>query len=668
MKADKINKPMRVAVHNEFFGKYCAETELARRICLAGINIGWEIVEVGSSQAINDFNPDFVLVLHFGTPKITGFPTYGCMWNPISFFEQPWCDTEKSQKNILSYDGYLSSSPQIDTWLRDILYGTDKKYFICPDFYTSCHQTTYQPPQLKNPQLVYIGTNWDGWRYQEIFEGLDQESYMQIYGAQAAWEYLQFSYKGQLPFDGESVISTLNQAGLGLCLHKQEHIDDAVPSMRIFEIVASGAIAICGEHPFIKKAFGDSVFYINSDLAPQTQVLQISRYIKWVKNNQQKAIEMSKNAHQILTEKYSLEKSLLNIVSYHQKLIIEKGFTRTEDIEDKIQKLVQIIVRIGSRNEETVLRCLDSIASQTYKNIAVVLVVYEKVLYLNTLIERYADSLKLNIINSEISGFRSTQLMAGLKAITADFFGILDDDDVIYPNHIYSLVNILDRSEEIGVAYSGSIQAWESDELTSNLKSSNLAHFEPFNINRILDFDNFITSNSFVARTELMEKYMLEDPRLEVAEHIFLLMNLCRKCNFRFSYESTCEFYWRSSMKDNSIFTNQKAWSNSINRIRTMFWKKDFPQTQFIVNVSLNNLIVESCKDKDLTVKVNNIYDTEELVSSSDNNEENNLLIIEDLQDQLNNAINTIESMKSTKFWKLRKQWFKLKKIVGLSE
>ena len=48
---------MKVAVHNEFFGRYCAETELARRMCIAGKNLGWEVIEVGSSDAIEDFKP-----------------------------------------------------------------------------------------------------------------------------------------------------------------------------------------------------------------------------------------------------------------------------------------------------------------------------------------------------------------------------------------------------------------------------------------------------------------------------------------------------------------------------------------------------------------------------------------------------------------------------------
>lgn len=631
---------MRVAIHNEFFGKNVAETELARRMCLAGEKLGWEIIEVGSSSIIKSFKPDFVLALHFSTPKVTGFPTYGCMWNPVSFFKE-WDNKDKALKNILSYDGYLSSSPQINTWIKDILYGTGKISFICPDFYTSCHQTIYKQPQIQNPRLVYIGTNWDGLRYEELFKRLDKEHYLHVYGPSTAWKYLRSAYKGSLAFDGESVISTLNHAGIGLCLHKQQHLDEAVPSMRIFEIVAAGALAICQDHPFIRTAFGDSVLYIDSNLSFTEQVTQISKHVKWVKDNQQQAMAMSLQAHQIFTRKYSLENLLLNIVPYHQEIIRDKGFVKVHNATDNKDSFVDLIVRVGGRKEEIVNRCLSSIASQTYPNIRVIFVVYKQLAYLENLIEKYTTRLEFKIVNSEASGFRSTQMVDGLSAVNADYFGILDDDDTIHPNHIYLLINILKNSLETGVAYSGSIQTWESDEPGLILEKSELAYFEPFDINKLLNLDNFIVSNSFVARKSLIDRDLLEDPKLEVAEDFFMLMVLCKKTMFSFSYESTCEFYWRTSKQDNSTFSNEKAWEYSAGRIRNMFWKKSFPQTRFIRG-SIQTINADSSKE--------NIYN----------------LNIQELQSDLYNALSIIQSMENTKFWKLRKQWFKLKEFCGL--
>jgi Glycosyl transferases group 1 len=313
---------LRIAIANSFAGQEVAETGLSRRIYRAAINLGWEAQEVSSSSTeIDNFDPDFVIALHFFTPKLTRHPTYGCMWNPPAFFERE----EGYVKNILGYDSYLTSSEYISDWLRDKLRDTDKKYFLAP-FYTSCHQVPYRPPDLSRPRLLYAGTNWDGPRYKKLFQKLDSEAYTDIYGGASAWAYLKHAYKGKLPFDGQSILAALNRAGAGLCLHKEEHRRAATPSLRIFEIAASGAIAICQEHPFIREAFGDSVLYLSESRSVRETVRQISEYMRWITLHREEALAMSRRAYDIFAESYSLEGLLSGIVPHHQRLIAEKGF------------------------------------------------------------------------------------------------------------------------------------------------------------------------------------------------------------------------------------------------------------------------------------------------------------------------------------------------------
>ena len=191
-------------------------------------------------------------------------------------------------KNILSFDGYLSTSDHITSWLEDILYATKKKHFIAP-FYTSCQSVPYRPPQIRQPRLLYTGTNWDGPRFKELFQQLDAKPYMDIYGPKGAWTYLSHSYRGALPFDGSSLLDALHSAGVGLCLHRQEHCAAAAASSRIFEIVASGAIAICQEHPFIREAFGNSVLYLDPAASIAQAAPQISEYMRWIEKTKKRS-------------------------------------------------------------------------------------------------------------------------------------------------------------------------------------------------------------------------------------------------------------------------------------------------------------------------------------------------------------------------------------------
>jgi hypothetical protein len=337
---------LRIAIVNAFAGREVAETGLSRRIARAALNLGWEAEELSSSTEINRFDPDFVLALHFFTPKLTRHPTYGCMWNPPPFFER-----EKSYiENILSYDAYLTSSRQISDWLKAKLRATPKKYFLAP-FYTSCHRVPYSPPDISRPRLLYAGTNWDGPRYRKLFQRLDSEPYMDIYGGETAWTYLKHAYRGKLAFDGSSILTALNRAGAGLCLHKKEHVLAATPSLRIFEIAASGAVAICQEHPFIREAFGDSVLYLRPARSTGKTVEQISEYMRWITVHREEALRMSRRAYEIFAESYTLETLLSGIVPHHQRLITEKGFVASPAGHGQDGESVRLIVPAGNKEK-----------------------------------------------------------------------------------------------------------------------------------------------------------------------------------------------------------------------------------------------------------------------------------------------------------------------------
>ncbi len=588
---------MKIAIHNSFAGKPCAETELSRRICLAANNIDWQAIEVSDPIEINDFHPDFVLVMHFNTPKLWKFPTYGCMWNPPIFFDryelliselEKFSNTKKDAikmkyANVFTYDGYLSSSQKVDDWLHTHLSKTAKQFFIAP-FFTSCNQTEYVAPSIQDPRLVYVGINWDGARFKQLFQGLDSKEFMEVYGNK--WNYLKKSYKGVLPFDGVSVLDTLRRAGVGLCLHKTEHRDAETPSMRIFEIVASGAIAICGEHKFIRNAFGDTVLYVDTNAGIDEQIRQISNHIDWIKNYPQAALAMSEQAHAIFLKSYTFEQLLLGIVPHHQDLIQKKGFVKSNFEPQFLPKQIQFIVRIGDHNLSMIKRCLDSIVNQTYGNVAVILVQYKEVVGLSELLQEYTRLIPIKLIISECTGFRSSQLKDGIKAVTSPYFGILDGDDIIFPNHAFVLIELLEKYEFAGVAYSGAIKVLEDN----NSIDKELAYFQDFDLKKIAQFQKFFTSNSFIARSILDVDIYKEDPKLAVAEDFFLVLQLCQKSIFVFSYETTCEFYWRINNIDNATLSYNnlikidlkkpvlKDIDQVTNRLLEMFWNEDFIQ------------------------------------------------------------------------------------------
>ena len=160
---------MRIAVQNAFPNE-SAEAEWIRRFFTACDKLGFEPIQVITSDDIIRCQPDCVLVTHEVSPKLTQFPTLGLHWNPPVFF----ADDPVRRRSILSLDGHLCGSRQIAQWIDDFTAGHGKHAVVhdglmlpsTPDLGPADHL----PRQLA---IMYAGVHWDGSRHGAVFRGLD---------------------------------------------------------------------------------------------------------------------------------------------------------------------------------------------------------------------------------------------------------------------------------------------------------------------------------------------------------------------------------------------------------------------------------------------------------------------------------------------------------------
>jgi hypothetical protein len=641
---------MKVAIQNPFAGQFVAETELSRRLYLAASHIGWQAAEVHTASEIRSVDPDFVIALHNNSPKLTEHPTYGCMWNPPSFFE----GTEPFVQHVLTYDGYLVSSAVLERWLHQLLYATPKRYFTVP-FYTSCPHTSFQPPKLEQPRLMYLGSNWDGTRFQALFAGLDRQEFMEVYGNPEGWTHLQSAYKGALPFDGASVLKALNQAGVGLCLHRSEHRDAALPSMRIFEVVASGAVAICSDHPFIRSAFGDTVLYFDPDLSIPEQLQQIADQMQWIRAHSQTAIEMAAAAHEIFAAHYTLETLLEGILPHHQSLVVDKGFV-SKAIELVSRPTVEVILRVNQ--PEALPPMLAHLNQQTYPHLSGTIVKPKTLDLTDVLLAE--NSLPLKILDAPPDALSSTVLWQGLNAIEAEYFALLDATSVIYPNHVQTLVSLLEQHPEAGVAYAGSL-ASESRLVESTNVVSPIVLFQPFHLDRFLRFQQTILPHSFVARRSVLE-ILLQDPQLQEHETLCLLFHLAQRSPFLFSYELTCESS-TNPLASNALIQQFHDWSSELSRFKFIFWHQEFAPGK-----SLQSLheMPAPLLPPDYEALRSKLDKQQADLKRLRQNYQSNQAELQQTRDRLQTAQSRIEAMQTSKFWQLRSVWFRLKGAIGL--
>lgn len=261
-------------------------------------------------------NPDFTFSLQHLMERRNKKPSF-----IFSTIGAPFVDSKgnitKDGKNILAYDGVIDGELTHNEIKK--LQTTKGKSLPYIWGLSTCYATPYIPNvnTLKAAKIFYCGSNWDAKRgsdnYKKIFKILEQTGFLEVYGTQEKWPFLDSALKGPLPYDSISVLEAIQKAGAALTLHSDQHINSKIPTMRIFETIAAGSMPISDKHPFIQEVFGDTVLYIDTSLQPQEVVEQILTHLNWIHTHPEEAAEKIKKAQKIFLERYTSESLLNNI-------------------------------------------------------------------------------------------------------------------------------------------------------------------------------------------------------------------------------------------------------------------------------------------------------------------------------------------------------------------
>src|SRR6516165_2798110 len=336
---------MRIAIQNSLPNHpQSAEREWIRRCFTACDRLGFEAVEVITSDDIIRCQPDCVLVTHEFSPKLTPFPTLGLMWSPPAFF----AEDPVRRRSILSLDGYLCGARQIAQWIDDFTTSLGKRAVVHDGLMLPATPDAGPagplPPQLA---IMYAGVHWDGSRHGAIFRGLDGRIPLKLYGPPDAWGDRGPSYRGALPFDGVSVIGAIRDAGIALCLHKAVQREANCPSMRLFEAAAAGALIITDDFEFPREWFRDSVLYIDDDLPPPMVLKQIVSHVEWADRNPEAANRLASRSNELFRQRLSLENMLRPLPEFVERVRDSRRLVTVHGSTEKPPPVVEYIVRIG---------------------------------------------------------------------------------------------------------------------------------------------------------------------------------------------------------------------------------------------------------------------------------------------------------------------------------
>lgn len=305
-----------------------AEDECIARLKIAAEALGLFCFEIHADgryleqpeRVLRREDVDFVLHLHYDTPKLYDAFSIVALWNPLQFYHE-W-GYARTSRNLLTHDDFISCSSQsaddhVARMVRDVP-------THLPPLFKLYHSTAdiVHPPSLGDFKLFYAGINWEAIsggksRHQEVLKRLDQADAVRIFGPEIfqgvkVWAGYRNYVRG-IPFDGISMIHEIHQAGIALVLSSQAHKNAALMSNRLFESIAAGALVICDENAFAKKYFGDALLYIDSRCSIDKIFADIEAHLAWAKANPALALAKIEQAQAIFRAEFNLTKNLRDL-------------------------------------------------------------------------------------------------------------------------------------------------------------------------------------------------------------------------------------------------------------------------------------------------------------------------------------------------------------------
>ena len=568
-----------------------AELEFIARFRNVAEKSGHIVHRVVTSDDIHRCKPDLVLVAHEFSPKLTPYLTLGFVWSPPSF----WINDKDRLRAIWSWDGHLCGSAVAEKCLRDLEFSLEierpKANFLFPP---AAPSRPFRPRRTTEPRdIAYVSASWDGQRHKGLLAGLEQAGVLNIYGPRQSWPDKPHAYRGDIPYNGEAIFSTLSGHGIALCLHKEDHRLANMPSMRLFEAAAAGCVIIADDLPFARSLLGNDAFYLDLSEDDASLCEKVVGFTRWTNQNQGKANQMAKASNEIVGKAFGLELLVERAVEFSEVVRRQGRTKRARAVDQTILTKdprqppegtlsptphVDIILRAGGRPVELVRRALRSIVAQEAGRYRVLLVDYKGRKDLQDLAsEDYAQNVAVSYLRSADTGLRSTATWTGFRAVAAPFFALLDDDDELMPSHFSSLLELAQRNPDVSFFYTGVVRVEESEGCFMDRPNFNgplhdiieerreLKFNDPFDLNRLVQFDNYIQSNTWIARSTLLCERLLQDPEMEVAEDMYFYLLVAEKTRFLSTMSPSAYWNWRISQNDNSMTSvNRQDWNVAV--------------------------------------------------------------------------------------------------------
>lgn len=207
------------------------------------------------------------------------------------------------------------------------------------------------------------------------------------------------------------------------------------------------------------------------------------------------------------------------------------------------EPLVSVIVPTFNRPDQAV-EAIASILTQTYRNLEVI-VVNDAGTGLEDRLLELPGSEKVTYVRCGRNRERSHARNLGLKIATGKYVTYLDDDDLLYPHHVATLVRHLEQTG-LKVAYTDAHRAHTQRQGECLVVTRrDVPHSVDFDRDRLLVY-NYLPILTVMHARECLETVGMFDESLRTHEDWELWIRLSRLFEFGHVPQVTCEYSWRT--------------------------------------------------------------------------------------------------------------------------
>jgi hypothetical protein len=201
------------------------------------------------------------------------------------------------------------------------------------EMFPACAASEMLPPASADDKrehaakIFYCGVNWERatdktGRAQGLLDELQRRDIVDFYGPAKlgkmnTWKGFT-SYRGEVPFDGVSMLTTMRLYGAVLAVSSPAHLKSRTSSSRAFEATAAGVPVISDRNPHVQELFGDSVYYFDGD-SIEGKVSSIAEKLEEIKSDPEEAARRVADAQKRMAERFCFEPSYAKALAFTRK-------------------------------------------------------------------------------------------------------------------------------------------------------------------------------------------------------------------------------------------------------------------------------------------------------------------------------------------------------------